>query len=108
VLLKDKKLLNAKVNQYPIIYLAVRSGHYDVVEFLLKAGCSLNFKECMSTPMHCAAYYGHYNLIPLLLMYGMPVDIKNIHGKLPIEEAASPEIEKLLTIVKESRIQRLN
>ena len=39
--------------------------------------------------MHCAAYYGHYNLIPLLLMFGVPIDIKNKHGKLPIEEAAN-------------------
>ena len=76
---KDKKLLNAKVNQYPIIYLAVRSGHYDITKELLRLGCSMDFKDCMSTPMHCAAYYGHYNLIPLLLMYGMPINIKNKH-----------------------------
>jgi ankyrin repeat protein len=84
MLSKDKKLMNAKVNQYPIIYLAVRSGHYEIVEYLLRAGCCLNFKDCMSTPMHCAAYYGHYSLIPLLLMYEMPIDIKNKYGNLPI------------------------
>jgi ankyrin repeat protein len=74
------------------VYLAVRSGHYDIVEFLLRAGCSIDFKGYKSTPMHCAAYYGHYNIIPLLLMYGMPINIKNCFGSLPIEEAANPEI----------------
>ena len=77
ILTKDKNLLNTKINQYPIIYLAVRSGHYDVVEYLLKAGCSLDFSNSKSTPMHCAAYYGHYSIIPLLLMYGIPTDIRN-------------------------------
>lgn len=89
MLSKDKKILNAKLNEYPIIYLAVRSGHYDIVKYLLQSGCCLSFNDCMSTPMHCAAYYGHYNLIPLLLMFGVPIDIKNKHGKLPIEEAAN-------------------
>lgn len=85
MLAKNKKILNERVNKYPIIYLAVRSGHYEIVEYLLRAGCCMDFSDCMSTPMHCAAYYGHYNLIPLLLMYGMPIDIKNAHGHIPIE-----------------------
>ena len=55
----------------------MRSGHYDVVEHILRAGCKIDFKGCRSTPMHCAAYYGHYNIIPLLLMYGIPIDIRN-------------------------------
>lgn len=59
MLSKDKKILNSKFNEYPVIYLAVRSGHYDIVKFLLESGCCLNFEGCISTPMHCAAYYGH-------------------------------------------------
>lgn len=35
MLSKDKKILNSRLNEYPIIYLAVRSGLYDVVKYLL-------------------------------------------------------------------------
>jgi len=79
-----------------MIYHAVSSGNYDIVEYFLRSGCSLDFKYDKSTPMHCAAYYGHYNLIPLLLKYGVPINIKNSFNNLPIDEACSPEIERLL------------
>lgn len=49
-----------KFSNYPLIYLAVKSGHYDVVELILKSGCSLDFSKDRSTPMHCAAYYGFH------------------------------------------------
>ena len=89
LLIKDRKSLNRNIHAYPPIYYAVRAGHYDIVEFFLKSGCSLKFKGDKSTPMHCAAYYGHYTLIPLLLFYGLPTDIKNYSDNLPIDEAAS-------------------
>lgn len=100
--------MNEKINQYPPIYLAVRCGHYDIVEFFLKAGCSLNFKSDRSTPMHCAAYYGYHSIIPLLFMYGIPTDIKNVFDHYPLEEASCKKIEKLLEVVKESKIQTLH
>jgi hypothetical protein len=58
--------------------------------------------------MHCAAYYGHYSIIPLLLMYGVPIDIKNQHGDLPVDESATAEIKQLLTIYKGNKIRELN
>ena len=58
--------------------------------------------------MHCAAYYGHYSIVPLLLMYGVPIDIKNQHGDLPVEESATSQIKRLLTVYKGNKIQELN
>ena len=96
--MKKKSLLNyrTKGDNYPLVYHAVRSGNYDVVEFFLMNGCSLDFSKERSTPMHCAAYYGHYTLIPLLLKYGVPIKIKNFSDNYPLDEAATPEIERLL------------
>lgn len=90
----NKKLLNYRTagGGYPMVYEAVRSGNYDIVEFFLASGCSLDFKNDKSTPMHCAAYYGHYNLIPLLLKYGVPINIKNCFNNIPLDEACTAEI----------------
>ena len=60
-----------------------------------------------STPMHCAAYYGHYTLIPLLLKYGVPIDIKNCFDNLPLDEACTPEIERLLRNANKDNIYTL-
>lgn len=86
-LLNKKSLLNYRTggDNYPLVYHAVRSGHYDIVELFLKSGCSINFSKERSTPMHCAAYYGHYSLIPLLLKYGVSINIKNEHNQLPLD-----------------------
>lgn len=48
-----------KGTQYDLLYMAVRSGHQDIVELLLQTGWSLNYKNGKSTPLHCAAFY-HY------------------------------------------------
>ena len=92
--MKKKSLVNyrTKGDNYPLIYHAVRSGNYDIVELILQLGCSRDFSKDRSTPMHCAAYYGHYSIIPLLLEYGIPIHIKNFADHLPVEEACTTEI----------------
>lgn len=92
----DKALINKKQSLYPPLYLAVRSGHYSMVELILSMGCEIKFSDEKSTPMHCASYYGHYSLIPLLLKYGMPIDIVNYAKNKPIDEAATKDIQSLL------------
>ena len=82
---KDKSLIDKLIVNYPPIYYAVRAGHYSVVEYLLKKGCSIFFKGHKSTPMHAAAYFGQYSLIPLMLEYGIPTDIKNVYDNYPVE-----------------------
>lgn len=106
---KKKSLLNYRTvgDNYPLVYHAVRSGNYDIVELFLKNGCSLDFSQHRSTPMHCAAYYGHYTLIPLLLKYGVSTSIKNECGNLPIDEACTSEIERLLKNANEDNIYKL-
>ena len=46
--------------------------------------------------MHCAAFYGHYEIIGLLAHYGIPVNIKNYHGDLPIDDAKTNEIKEMI------------
>lgn len=42
---QDKELMNLrqKGSNYPLLYIAVRSGHYEVVELILGMGCSKDF-----------------------------------------------------------------
>ena len=82
---KNKHLLDKLISDYPPIYYAVRAGHYSIVEYLLKKGCSIFFKGQKSTPMHAASFFGQRSLIPLLLEYGIPTDIKNAFDHEPIE-----------------------
>lgn len=69
-----------KGTHYPILYLAATTGHTDIVEMILKTGCSLNFENDVSTPLHAAACYYHYHVVELLLKYGVPYDINNSFG----------------------------
>jgi ankyrin repeat protein len=95
-MIMEKNNLYARMEPgYPTIYIAVRSGHYDIVDLLLKKG-NWNYDNDPSTPMHCAAYYGHYQLISLLMHAGIPLQIKNKYKHLPVEEAATTDIERLL------------
>ncbi len=70
-------------------------------------GCSTNFENDVSTPMHCAAYYGHYQIIGLLLEYGISYNLKNKQGNLPIDETVSEEIKTLLSEANNDIILRL-
>jgi ankyrin repeat protein len=82
---KDKLLKwKEKDTGYSILYMAVRAGHYPMVQFILENGCNLDFSKDRSTPMHCAAYYGHYSIIPLLLAYKISVKVKNRFDSLPV------------------------
>ena len=50
--------------------LFYRSGHGDVVKFLLEYGCSPNLQNHQhSTPLHLAAEKGHIQVVEVLLSY---------------------------------------
>lgn len=76
-----------------MLYLAVRTGCYELVEFILNKNANRDFSKDKSTPMHCAAYYGHYEIIGLLVRYGIPVNIKNRFEKFPIDDTTSEAIK---------------
>jgi len=102
----SKIYATTKYGKYPTIYIAVRSGHYEITDILLKMG-TWDFKEDRSTPMHCAAYYGHYNLVSLLLSHNIPLNIKNYCGHLPSEETATGEIARLFKEASEDPVAKL-
>lgn len=79
-------MLDAKIRgEYPPLYHAVRSGHDDIVVMILEMGCSIDFKEHKSSPMHCAAFYGHKKIIPILVDWGISLKLLNKSGNLPID-----------------------
>ena len=90
-----------------MIYIATRSGHYDIVELILKSGCVLDFSKDRSTPMHCAAYYGFHDIIPLLFKYGVPIKFKNKFGHFPEEEACTEAIKSLFKNSQEDMFHKL-
>lgn len=96
ILISDKSLLNLRIFDYVPLYYAARSGHYDIVEMILKMGCSLNFKGQKSTPLHCAAYYGHSKIVILLLRCGISTKTKNSFGELPTDGAIN-EIKQIFS-----------
>ena len=107
ILQNDRSLLNSRIEGYPPLYYAVRSGHIDIVTTILDMGCSLSFENDKSTPMHCAAYYGHRKIIPILLAYGVPTNIKNFNHNIPIQESANDEIKALLSETETNKILNL-
>lgn len=91
-----------------MLYLAARSGFYDICEFLLRAGCSINKKQvCESTSLHVAAYYGQKDIVHLLLNYGADPNIVNKYGNKAIEETKSESIKSLIKAKSDDKILKL-
>ena len=102
-LLKDKDECSRT-----LLYLASRSGFYDMCELLLEKGASINVVQSTgSTPLHGAAYYGHTLIAELLLQHGAKTDIKNKFGNSPQDESTTPEIRKMIQTAPADKILSL-
>jgi len=92
LIIKDPTLLDATdVCGYSLLYIACRSGFYDVVKMLLKHGVDVNTQKGASTsgstPLHVAGFYGHVPVVSLLLKCGADPTIRNNFGNTALEEA---------------------
>lgn len=90
---KIKKLLNDNPNlihsqdywRDPLLFCAIRSGHSQVVEYLIHKGADINqvgrFEE---PPLHAAAYAGNPETLELLLRSGANVNQRGPLGELAL------------------------
>lgn len=80
-----------------LLYLACKSGFYDMVKMLLLKGADINKKQKDgSTPLHGAAFFGHNIVVGLLLEYGAKTDIKNRWESTALQEGATTEIKNTI------------
>lgn len=74
------------------LYYAIENGHYDMVDFLLKHGANVGFKqENGDTVLHRAAYTNHPDILIRLLQEPDArklVNERNLHGHTPLHNAA--------------------
>jgi hypothetical protein len=99
VLLRRDKSLIKKSDEHgrTFLYLACKSGFYDMVKMLLKEGAEVNkIQNHGSTPLHAAAFFGHPLVVGLLLEYGAQIDIKNTWGQTALQESKSTDIANMI------------
>lgn len=92
---KDASNRAFNVNGAPIHY-ACRSGHWNVVKYLLNQDSTLINQVDVEdwTPLHYACYNGHLNIVKLLVEYHPNVDAKDsCLSQTPIQFAMYREFE---------------
>ena len=106
---KDKSLLYQKDGlQRSLLYLSARNGYFNLTEYLIKKGISINeVQKSGSTALHGAAYYGQELVVQLLIEYGININIKNKFGHTAAGEAKTPLIKELIVNSAEDRIMQL-
>lgn len=86
-----------------VLYLAARSGFYDVVKALLNHPLGPDVNDMSvhgSSCLHAASYYNHRLIVGLLLEHGAGKQ-QNRFGNTPQEEAATTSITRLLNTHRE-------
>ena len=94
---QEKLLAETDEHGRTLLYIASKSGFYDMCKLLLEKGAPID--KCQvngSTPLHAASYFGHTLIVGLLLECGAKTDIKNKFGHTAQEESASGEIRSLI------------
>jgi len=73
----------------PLVW-AARSGHLQVVRFLIEEGAKLGpgSRRPLTSALHEATLNGHVTVVGYLLTKGASVDIRNKHGETPLHLAA--------------------
>ena len=49
------------------LHLAAKSGHDDILHYLLQGGANVNEERAEGTPLHVAALYGKTDVVKLLI-----------------------------------------
>ncbi len=89
---QDQKLARLEDAQgFTLLHLAVRHGHLQVVQLLLKQLSSLIDLKSNDgfTPLHVAAQSGHLAIVELLLESGADLNAKSNNGLTPLHLAVS-------------------
>lgn len=84
------------------IHYACRSGHLNVVKYLLKQDPSIiNILDCeLWTPLHYACYNGHLNIVKFLLESNADVTLKDSYlFQTPIQFAMYRQFEDIVNLL---------
>jgi len=104
LLARDPQLVNAYADDgFQALGLGCYFGHYDVAEYLIKAGAPINSparNELKAAPVHSAAAAGQAKIVGLLLKYGADPNIREQGGYTPLHAAAqNGDLETIRTLI---------
>ena len=103
LLARDPDLVKAySEDGFQPLGLACFFGHFDVAEYLVKAGANVNSKSNNSlkaAPIQTAAAGRHKKIVKLLLDYGADPNIREQDGMTPLHAAAQNGDEETIRIL---------
>ena len=92
LLARDPQLVNAyNEDGFQALGLASYFGHYDVAEYLIKAGAPVNSpsrNDLKANPIQSAAAAGHTKIVDLLLKHKADPNVREQGGFTPLHAAA--------------------
>jgi ankyrin repeat protein len=103
LLARDPNLVNAySEDGFQPLGLACYFGHYDVAEYLVKAGAGINSRSInrlKAAPIQSATARGHRRIVKLLLEHGAEPNIREQGGFTPLHAAAQNGDEELIRVL---------
>lgn len=97
----DPKLLNACDDSQSLLHIAARSGHKEVVLFLLDAGINVNAEnDWKQTALHYAARKGYQEIVQILLDNKSHVNGRTKAGDTPLDLAETYEHTGIVNLLK--------
>ena len=92
MLAREPQLVNAYAEDgFQALGLASYFGHFDVAEYLIKAGAPINspsHNDLQAAPIQSAAAAGHARIVGLLLKYKADPNVREQGGYTPLHAAA--------------------
>lgn len=87
------------------LHLAVREGHQDIAELLIKNGAEVDVRDHNDyTPLHNAAWNGNLEMVKLLLDAGANITARSYSGSTPLSCAYSSKQAEVIQFI-ETKLQ---